>query len=78
MTIFKIYTGIGELHKLNTSISIAFDTETLQLQPEKGKLRLIQFGCLVNRTIVLIDCFDLTEEDWLTLDRFFNNGHRYW
>ena len=78
MTNFKIYTGIKELHRLNTSISIAFDTETLQLQPEKGKLRLLQLGCLVTRTIVLIDCFELVENDWLTLDRFFNNGYRYW
>ena len=78
MTNFKIYTGIEELHRLNTSISIALDTETLQLQPEKGKLRLIQLGCLVTRTIVLIDCFTLDENDWMTLDRFFNNGYRFW
>ena len=78
MTNFKIYYGIEYLHKLNTSISIAFDTETLQLQPELGKLRLIQLGSLVDETIVIIDCFKLEEQDWETLDRFFENGERFW
>ena len=78
MTDFTVYYGIGELHRLNTSISVAFDTETLQLQPEQGKLRLIQLGSLVDRTIVLIDCFQLEDKDWETLDRFFNNGERFW
>ena len=75
---FSVFYGINELHRLNTAISIAFDTETLQLQPEKGKLRLIQLGCYVTKTIVIIDCFDLTEKDWNKLDSFFNNGDRYW
>lgn len=75
---FSVFYGINELHRLNTAISIAFDTETLQLQPEKGKLRLIQLGCYVTKTIVIIDCFDLTEKDWTKLDSFFNNGDRYW
>ena len=78
MTQYKIFYGIGELHRLNTSISLALDTETLQLQPEQGKLRLIQLGSFVDKTIVLIDCFDLVESDWQTLDRFFNNGERFW
>ena len=78
MTHFNVFYGIGELHRLNTSISLALDTETLQLQPERGKLRLIQLGSLVDRTIVLIDCFDLVDSDWQQLDRFFNNGERFW
>lgn len=78
MSKYKVYYGIQELKRLNTCISIAFDTETLQLQPEKGKLRLLQLGSLVRKEIVLIDCFKLEEEDWETLDRFFNNGERYW
>ena len=78
MTDFTVYYGIEELHRLNTSISVAFDTETLQLQPEQGKLRLIQLGSLVDKTIVLIDCFQLEDKDWETLDRFFNNGERFW
>lgn len=78
MTNYKIYYGIEELHRLNTCVNIAFDTETLQLQPEKGKLRLIQLGCKVRECIVIIDCFELEEKDWETLDRFFTNGERFW
>ena len=44
---YTVYYGIEHLHQLTTCISIALDTETLQLQPEKGKLRLIQLGCKV-------------------------------
>ena len=75
---YRTFFGIRELYRLGTSISIGFDTETLQLQPEKSKLRLIQLGCLVNRTIVVIDCFDLDDNGWIHLDHFFNNGERFW
>ena len=78
MTNFKIYYGIEYLYKLNTATGIAFDTETLQLQPEIGKLRLIQLGSLVDETIVIIDCFKLEEQDWEKLERFFENGPRFW
>ena len=75
---YTVYYGIEHLHQLTTCISIALDTETLQLQPEKGKLRLIQLGCKVKNTIVVLDCFDLDDDDWLELDRFFSNGERFW
>ena len=78
MTNYTVYYGIENLRRLNTCISIALDTETLQLQPEKGKLRLIQLGCQVQKTIVVIDCFDLEDKDWETLNSFFNNGERFW
>ena len=61
---YSVYYGISELKRLRTAHSIAFDTETLQLQPEEGKLRLIQLGCASSRTIVVIDCFDLDRSDW--------------
>ena len=41
---YSVYYGISELKRLQTAHSLAFDTETLQLQPEEGKLRLIQLG----------------------------------
>ena len=75
---YTVYYGIEHLNRLNTSVSISFDTETLQLQPEKGKLRLIQLGSAVSKTIVVLDCFELDDDDWITLDRFFNNGDRFW
>ena len=61
---YSVYYGISELKRLRTAHSIAFDTETLQLQPEEGKLRLIQLGCFSSRTIVVIDCFELERGDW--------------
>ena len=75
---YSVYTGISELKRIRTSTSIAFDTETLQIQPEKGKLRLIQLGCNLTKSIVVIDCFDLTHEDWDTLKQFFHSIDRFW
>ena len=67
---YSVYYGIEELKRLHTAHSIAFDTETLQLQPEEGKLRLLQLGCYSSRTIVVIDCFELEKKDW-NYRRFF-------
>jgi len=78
MTDYTTYYGIEELHRINAAASIAFDTETLQLQPVNGKLRLIQLGCFSTNTIVVIDCFDLDEDGWKKLSLFFNNGDRFW
>ena len=75
---YSVFYGIKELHRLHSASSLAFDTETLQLQPEKGKLRLIQLGSYTLRTIVVIDCFELTENNWNYLQRFFTNGARFW
>ncbi len=75
---YSVFYGIKELHRLHTASSLAFDTETLQLQPEKGKLRLLQLGCYTLKTIVVIDCFELTENNWDYLKRFFTNGARFW
>ena len=75
---YSVYTGISELKRIRTSTSIAFDTETLQIQPEKGKLRLIQLGCNLTKSIVVIDCFDLSHEDWDTLKQFFHSIDRFW
>jgi len=78
MNDYTVYYGIEELHRINTAVSICFDTETTQLQPEKGGLRLLQLGCTVSKTIIVIDCFQLEDDDWIAIDRFFNNGERFW
>ena len=78
MSDYKVLYGVENLNALSTCISVAFDTETLQLQPELGKLRLIQLGCKVSQTIVLIDCFELDADGWNKLKLFFTNGERYW
>ena len=75
---YTVYYGIKELYRLHTAHSIAFDTETLQLQPEKGKLRLLQLGSYSSRSIVVIDCFDLVDKDWDYLIRFFSSMKRHW
>ena len=78
MSDYNVLFGVENLSALDTCVSLCFDTETLQLQPEKGKLRLIQLGCEVRKTIVIIDCFTLSGDDWGTLQRFFTNGQRFW
>ena len=75
---YSVYYGISELKRLQTAHSLAFDTETLQLQPEEGKLRLIQLGSFSSRTIVVIDCFELERNDWNYLEEFFSSTNRYW
>ena len=75
---FEVFHGIEHLKEIDTAVSICFDTETLGLQPEKGKLRLLQLGCAVREAVVLIDCFQLDQSDWDCLRRFFNNGDRFW
>ena len=75
---YSVYKGISELKRIRLSTSIAFDTETLQIQPEKGKLRLIQLGCNLTKTIVVIDCFDLSLDDWDVLKHFFHSINRFW
>ena len=75
---YSVYYGIQELKRLQTAHSLAFDTETLQLQPEEGKLRLIQLGCYSSRTIVVIDCFELERSDWNYLEEFFSGTNRFW
>ena len=75
---YSVYYGISELKRLRTAHSLAFDTETLQLQPEEGKLRLLQLGSFSSRTIVVIDCFELERSDWNYLEEFFSSTNRYW
>ncbi len=74
----QVFQGIEHLSKLNTAQSLCFDTETLQLQPERGKLRLLQLGARDRDTIVLIDCFQLDKSDWADLRWFFSTPTRFW
>ena len=74
----QVFQGIEHLSKLDTAQSLCFDTETLQLQPERGKLRLLQLGARDRDTIVLIDCFQLDKGDWADLRWFFSTPTRFW
>ena len=74
----QVFHGIQHLDKIETAASVCFDVETLQLQPERGKLRLLQLGSGARNTVVLIDCFDLDKSEWVKLRRFFGSPVRYW
>lgn len=39
---------------------------------------MLQLGSYTLKTIVVIDCFELTENNWNYLQRFFTNGARFW
>ena len=75
---YEVFHGVQHLDKIWSSSTIAFDTETLQLQPEQGKLRLLQFGCGIAKTIVVIDLFNTTDDEWERIVQFFENGDRHW
>ena len=75
---YQVFEGIEHLDKVRNASSICFDTETLQLQPERGKLRLLQLGARDRDTIVLIDCFQLDKSDWADLRWFFSHPTRFW
>ena len=75
---YTTYFGVEHLDKIFTATRIAFDTETLQLQPETGKLRLLQFGAESTKSIVVIDLFDVDEDGWDKIDLFLQNGDREW
>lgn len=75
---YKTFFGIEHLPKLATAITVAFDTETCQLQPQVGKLRLLQLGSKSLETIVVIDVWKLDEGDWEKLDQFFESVDRFW
>jgi DNA polymerase I-like protein with 3'-5' exonuclease and polymerase domains len=72
----KYLYGIEHLHTMFNATTVAFDCETTGLQPVFGGLRLLQLAAL-DRTPVVIDCWDLTDEDWIDLEEFFS-VKRYW
>ncbi len=75
---YTLYQGIEHLEHVATASSVCFDVETLQLQPELGKLRLLQLGSKVRKCVVVIDLFELDEAGFEKLRLFFTNGERFW
>ena len=75
---YTVHFGVENLKLLTTCTSICFDTETLQLKPESGKLRLLQLGSTARKTIVLIDLFQTDEDGFGEIDRFFAGPERFW
>jgi ribonuclease D len=66
----EILFGIEHLSTLEGATTVAFDVETTGLQPTYGGLRLLQLGTL-GQTPVVIDCWQLDDNDWITLEEFF-------
>jgi DNA polymerase I-like protein with 3'-5' exonuclease and polymerase domains len=63
--------GIEHLHTLDDATLIAFDSETTQLQPKMGGMRLLQLGT-PGKPPVVLDCFLLDDNDWIEVEEFFN------
>ena len=72
----KFFTGIEYLHTLQNATTVAFDCETTGLQPKFGGLRLLQLAA-IDRSPVVIDCWELDDDDWIKLENFFSIK-RYW
>ncbi|MBM4179749.1 MAG: hypothetical protein FJ211_10545, partial [Ignavibacteria bacterium] len=66
----EILFGIEHLSTLEGAKTVAFDVETTGLQPTFGGLRLLQL-CTLGQAPVVIDCFDLTDDDWIDIEEFF-------
>ena len=63
--------GIEHLHTLADEKLIAFDSETTQLQPKMGGMRLLQLGA-PGKPPVVLDCFLLDDNDWIEVEEFFS------
>ena len=75
---YTTYFGVEHLDKISCATTIAFDTETCQLQPKVGKLRLLQLGCELTKSIVVIDMFDVDDDADRKIKNFFEGGDRHW
>ena len=63
--------GIEHLHTLDDATLVAFDSETTQLQPQMGGMRLLQLGA-PGKLPVVLDCFSLDDNDWIEVEEFFS------
>jgi len=69
--------GIKNLGLFECSEVIAFDCETTGLQPVYGGLRLLQLAAPEVVQPLVIDCWDLEDDDWVTLEEFFTTPRTY-
>jgi DNA polymerase I-like protein with 3'-5' exonuclease and polymerase domains len=61
---------------LEGATTVAFDVETTGLQPTFGGLRLLQLATY-GKAPVVIDCFQLDDNDWIDLEEFFSVERRW-
>jgi len=69
--------GIQHLHQFDSSTLIAFDTETTALRPKFGGLRLLQLAAPNVELPLVIDCWQLSDDDWVRLEEFFGVDRVY-
>jgi DNA polymerase-1 len=72
----EILFGIEHLPTLEGATTVAFDVETTGLQPTFGGLRLLQLATY-GKAPVVIDCFQLDDNDWIDLEEFFSVERRW-
>jgi DNA polymerase-1 len=72
----RINYGIQHLPLLESAELIAFDCETTGLQPIQGGLRLLQLA-VDGEFPVVIDCWELSKEDWCELEDFFAQPRKW-
>jgi DNA polymerase-1 len=65
------FQGIQHLALFQEAELVAFDCETTGLQPKYGGLRLLQLAAPGVEIPLVIDCWDLTDDDWIELEEFF-------
>jgi len=69
--------GIQNLSRFDKAELIAFDCETTGLQPVYGGLRLLQLASPSVEQPLVIDCWQLSDDDWITLEEFFGVARVY-
>lgn len=69
--------GIQHLSRFDKAELIAFDCETTGLQPVYGGLRLLQLASPSVDQPLVIDCWQLSDDDWITLEEFFGVARVY-
>jgi len=65
------YQGFRHLELFHGAKVIAFDCETTGIQPTFGGLRLLQLASPEVELPLVIDCWELSDEQWVELEEFF-------
>ena len=68
--------GLKHLPSLCEADTVFFDCETTGLQPVFGGLRLLQLTTFQGPPVV-IDCWDLRDDDWVVLEEFFDTKREW-
>lgn len=63
--------GLQHLGRFDGSKLIAFDCETTGLRPKYGGMRLLQLAAPDVELPLVIDCWELSDDDWVTMEEFF-------